>query len=342
MPIDDCCPKAKHWAVAKIPLRFILLALASLAAILVFVLLLHVREPRYHGQTLSYWTVKLKEGTRKEQAGAREALRAMGKSAVPCLIHILEKRDSPLKLKILTKYGQRWHFLYDWFPPTSPQTSSQSRAYAARALGEIGPPASNAIPALLRLSRTYDSWIVFTPKAALMKIRGEPIEGMIRALDDTSSEHWLEAARTLEEFGTNAKPAIPALCRALSSTNGWAAAAAIGAIHTEPETAVPALMDEIKRAGNVNTTWESIRALGEFEDESRPAIPLLRPFLLDANPWVRRITLTSLHKILPAAELKTLAPTLVQLTGDPNQLLRWFAQDMLKEIDRETAKTNGN
>ena len=84
------------------------------------------RGPPYHGQPLRQWIIKLKQGNIHEQAEAQEALRALGRKAVPYLVHELEREDSGL----------------------------QGQAYAASALGEIGPQASDAIPALLRMTNT--------------------------------------------------------------------------------------------------------------------------------------------------------------------------------------------
>ena len=259
--------------------------------------------PTYHGQPLSYWIIKLKQGNLKEQAEAQVALHTTGETAVPYLVLCLEKED----------------------------LMPQMRAYAASALGEIGPPASNAIPALLRMGSYYAS------RAALMKIRGESIDGLIRALDDPNSEQWVVTAQTVAEFGTNASPAIPGLCRVLQSEKGWAAAYAIGFIHSEPGIAVPALIDAIKHGHKSNAIW----ALGEFEADASPAIPLLRQQLQDADPMVRQSALLSLRKILPPEQVKTLVPALIQNVNDSDPNLRDIARSMLWKIDPEAAKKTG-
>jgi HEAT repeat protein len=194
-----------------------------------------------------------------------------------------------------------------------------------------------------------------------MKIRGEPIEGLIRALDDPISEQWVTSARTLAEFGTKAGPAIPALCRALNSEKGWAAAYAIGFIHSAPEVAVPALIDALKRVNSMKAVLASggsddvarhnmqmafsrpniIWALGEFEFNAKSAIPILRQNLLDADPMVRQAVLMSLRKILPPQELKTLVPALIQSVNDPDPNLIVTARGMLLEIDPRAAMKAG-
>jgi len=265
--------------------------------------------PSYHGQVTGYWIIKLKQGNRTEQAEAKAALDAMGQKAVPYLVGGLENSN------VFT----RW------------------RAYAASALGEIGPPARSAIPNLLRMTDA-----TFQPSftAALMKIRGEPIDGLIRALDDPISDQWGETARTLAEFGTNASAAIPKLCRALSSEKGWAAAYAIGFIHTQPEIAVPALIEALKRDDSmqtINAEW----ALGEFGAQAASAIPVLRQRLSATQPVVRQGALDGLVKILPSVELKTLVPFLIQNVNDSDPNLRGDSRFRLREIDPEAAKEAG-
>ena len=280
--------------------------------------------PTYHGRALGQWVTKLKQGNLKEQAAAQEALHALGPKAVPYLVADLD--DASL-----------------W---------SQWRAYAAGALGEIGPPASNAIPALLPMSALTgmsNSWERSAATAALMRIRGEPIDGLIHALENPMSNEWKDPAQTLAEFGTAAAPAIPVLCRLLGSENGHGppnrpsmAAYAIGYIHSEPEVAVPALIDALKRSSSVsidggNIVW----ALGEYEADASAAVPIIRQQLQDANPLNRQAALMSLRKILPPDQAKTLVPALLEAVKDPEPNLSGVAKEMLKEIDPAAAKRAG-
>jgi HEAT repeat protein len=271
--------------------------------------------PSYHGQSLGHWTCQLKQGNLQGQAEAREALRTLATNAVPTLV--------------------------GWLRTAPPQWSG----YAATALGELGPSASNAIPALESIASGPPS----PPRnaavaAALMKIKGEPIDGLIRALDNPDSG-LVGTAQILAEFGTNASPAIPALCRALDSDKGWAAAYAIGFIHSQPEIAVPALIAAINQEdakgernknsmNNLNRIW----ALGEFESEASLAIPILRQHLNDSEPMIRQSALGSLRRILPPRQLKTLVPVLVQNARDSDPNLSVVARSLLLEIDPMAAR----
>jgi beta-lactamase regulating signal transducer with metallopeptidase domain/HEAT repeat protein len=270
--------------------------------------------PIYRGHPAGYWIFRLKQGSREEQSEARAALRSMGKVAVPFFLQALHAPDLP----------DQWH------------------AYAASALGEIGPAASEAIPALLQMTnQVWES----EPRAALMKIKGESIDGLVRALNEPISDQWVQTAQTLAEFGPDASEAIPVLCRGLDSEKGWAASYAIGFIHSQPEIAVPTLIERIKRdhtdppvVGWNGETGNAIWALGEFETDASPAIPAIRLHLEDPNPMVRLSCLVTLHKILPTNQAKTLVPDLLKNINDPEPNLRHVARGLLAQIDPEAAR----
>jgi HEAT repeat protein len=322
--------------MAKSSRLLVFLALASGMLVFVFWAVEQNAEPRYHGQPLSSWTGKLQRGSPKEQAEAREAMRALGSGAVPSLIKALEKQDSRFKRTILT-YTSRFPMVSRWIRPTA----RQPRADAATALGEIGPSASNAIPALVPMSELTNNFGLSCPaKAALLRIRGDSIEPLLRTLDNPGSPEWVDAVHLLAQFGTNAFTAVPALSRALTSTNEnvrITAAFGLGHIHSNARIAVPALINAINQGNLGNTIW----ALGHFEGEAKPAVPTLRQLLPDSGPALRRSLLESLFRILSPAEAKTLVPELVQHIDDPDPYLRASARNLLKQIDPEVLAKAG-
>jgi hypothetical protein len=93
-----------------------------------------------------------------------------------------------------------------------------------------------------------------------VKIKGQPIEALVRDLNNDAiygSPQWQETSMTLGEFGTNAAPAIPDLCRVLATHHDPIAANAIGMIHTDAEIAVPALLNALKavQLGSMGNKW---------------------------------------------------------------------------------------
>jgi hypothetical protein len=90
-------------------------------------------------------------------------------------------------------------------------------AFAVQALGEIGPPAVAAIPALI--SAFNNGWWLFPTgiPAALGQIAPnspvapDAVGVLIRALDEQSPRGRLEALEALSHFGADAEAAIPKL-----------------------------------------------------------------------------------------------------------------------------------
>lgn len=243
--------------------------------------ILHEPDPWYGGKSVRYWTSQAGHWDLEEQAAAREALRAMGQSAVPYLIKTLEQQESSITRK-LRSYAPCYPFLNVLLP----DPDNQQRAQAARALGEIGPPASNAIPALKVASKVKNN---AQPHAiaALMKIRGESAESHIQSLGLDSingrSNHDVEAwanvvvTTALGDFGPEAKTAIPELRRHVNDTDKvYRYFALICICHILP-------LNEVKP--------EEIKAL----------VPLLNTKLKDPDPRIRTDAANILKKINAAA-----------------------------------------
>ena len=336
--------------MAKKSGSFIFIIIAILAGMFFLAwILLSSGEPRYQGKTLSYWMGTSSHGGSQKQRGeAQAALRAMGGSAVPFLVHIVEKEDAPIKIKLLRDYGRRFPILNQWLR----LTTDDERVDAERALGEIGAPASNALPTLLAViakNPVSHSEMRWAAKAAVMKIKGEPIDGLLADLDkDFANEfmqQWLDAAMTLAEFGTNAASAIPALCRVLVKRHPLIAVNAIGLIHGDPEIAVPTLLKLLKddKEGTNSSFVLSglIWALGQYEGDARQAIPLLREELMENDPFIRQNTMLSLSKILPAQELPSMESALLAALKDTNSSVRMSAGILFKQIDPAAAKKAG-
>jgi HEAT repeat protein len=280
---------------------------------------------RYQGQRLEYWVVQLKQGDKRNKALARDALQSFGSRAVQPLIDVVQHEDPDWKVSLI----RRFPVLYRFLPATWPQ----DRAYAAAALGELGPIATNAIPALERVTASdpgNDAMVT----AALMKIRREPLAPLFDDLTDWTARNWVNDALEVAEFGTNAKPALPVLCSVLtnSAPNAprWAAAYAIGKIRADPSLCVPALIESVKVGGKVNIN--SIWALGEFEDDARAAIPLLYQEANDPDSMVRQSVLGSLKRILPTEQQTNLVPFLEANLNDPDPNLRGSAKHMLRQL----------
>ncbi|EEF59493.1 HEAT repeat domain-containing protein [Pedosphaera parvula] len=310
----------------------ILTVLIGLIAGSLFWMISRGAGPLYHGRSLSYWSTELQLGDQQQQAEAQLALRSMGEKAVPYLIDTLDRPASPLRNtmdKLLSI------------------DRNIERAQAARALGEIGAAASNAIPALVRASHQTKEVFGFPATAALMKIKGESIGPLVVALDDTNAKDWAGNSAILGEFGTNAQAAVPALVRALNSTNSSVRTHAIitlHKIHSNPQMAVPALMNSLDQNQPHNPALNRIQVslligtLGAFEGEAKAAVPVLQQYLGNSNPNIRYPLFASLRRILSTNEMKALLTRNLS-NADPN--VRSAAESMLKQLDPKAAAQLG-
>lgn len=311
-------------------------------------------EPRYQGKTANEWArasySALDLGSPTKQAEACEALRAMGKNAVPSLVHELSRSYIQHPYPRLEKYANRIPALRGRLSP-----SPIDAIIAARALGEIGPSASNAIPMLLQVSPT--NWCYREARAALMKIRGEPVDPIIQQLNDYKPGEYgfVDAALTVAEFGTNARAAVPALCHAITMTNvsfTQQYLQALHSIHSNPEICVPALVEFLQKFPSqpsyifsvIGKRWalrDAMLTLAMFGRDASSSVPILRNYISDPDPLVDETALQSLSQILPPEERKTLVPGLLQVIHNP-QPVQWVdARKLLKEIDPEAAAKAG-
>jgi HEAT repeats len=143
-------------------------------------------------------------------------------------------------------------------------TNAATRLYAAGFLGERGPKASKAVPALvlaLRLSDTgpapFEKW---------------------------PARVWVATA--LGKMGPTASSALPALTGLITDPDSyvrWKAAAAIWQISSNVETSLPILVQELPASLE---TWTLVEVLGEMGPRARDAIPALEKELekVRSNP----------------------------------------------------------
>jgi HEAT repeat protein len=164
---------------------------------------------------------------------------------------------------------------------------------AAMKLGDFGPAAKQALPALRTAMKGDSQSLRATAAYSLWKISGdadEAVKTIVAVFDalDEHGAHW-EAALWLYHMGPAAKDAVPSLCKVLGKAEERTrskAAEALTAIRAQPDVAVPALVAALK-----DKDW-SVRsyaghALQAYGADAKPAIPALREALLDKDGLVR-------------------------------------------------------
>lgn len=147
-------------------------------------------EPVYQGKRLSYWLEALGEtgdpyGTTgslstPESELACNVITNIGPEAIPALLRMMRKQDTPLKVKLLA-LAQKQHWI------KIEHTGSDELHFRARyAFGLLGPRAAIAVPELIKIS-------VHTEDPKFDEVFGD--------------------------IGPEARAAVPALLRGLASTN---------------------------------------------------------------------------------------------------------------------------
>ncbi len=184
---------------------------------------------------------------------------------------------------------------------------------AATELGNLGPNAVAAIPALVDLA-TFDdkgSHRISPGLAAieaLSKISEEKsVPYLIKALEQPRKRYW--AARILGDFGENARPAVSALVEALRAVTtsqnadeedaSAQAAAALMKIRPEGLSALISEMEHNSPEVRKLAVWAT--ALFSCTD-AKPAVATLARCLSDQDPDIRRLAANSLDNIGSDAE----------------------------------------
>jgi HEAT repeat protein len=124
------------------------------------------------------------------------------------------------------------------------------RVTAIWALGEIGPEAKEAVPALAGLLAKVPVTTQQQVLQALRKIGPGGIPPLVEVARSTTSPVRLEALRTLELFGPEAREALPTLREILRKDKDVkaraAAASALGGMGADAEAAIPDLLSVLE------------------------------------------------------------------------------------------------
>ena len=239
---------------------------------------------------------------------AAVALAAIGpgaRAAIPALNAALTDRKSDIRLVCASVVA-----LHKLDAPAADQkravqvliTSLKDRErlahYAAETLGEIGPKARAAVPALVETLRTGDKWL------------------------------RRDAAEALGKIGPGAREAVPALLEALGSDDEYLrhrAARALVEIEEVDAGFVRALGKSPKRGHS-----EAIDALCGIPAGPKGAVPLLIEALSDKDGDVRHFAASALGRIGPTA--KPAVRPLIRLLHDEGVLIRLAAAEALGRI----------
>lgn len=306
--------------------------------------------PWYKGRSASHWFKVYASMDKSEREEAILAFRAMGSDAVPMLVAQLEARPSRFGsvmnslLNRIRKYSLDYNQQHNW-----------RRERACDLLREMGESARDAIPALENASTDSMWYIATSARAALIKLRNEPLAPYISLLNDRSNPtRWYSNAMMIADCGTNAAAAIPLLLDSLRDTDTAQesrglrpvgsvkiiqahAIIAMGMIRCEPQVCVPAVIPFLTN-GNVALRQKAYFALLAFKDHTQSVSNEVTLGLNDSDPWTRGQALLAVEEILSLAEKRAVLPRVETLLNDPDPFVRDSAKKLLPKIHASAAK----
>jgi lysophospholipase L1-like esterase len=210
--------------------------------------------------------------------------------------------------------------------------SAAVRLECAAALGERGPAARAAVPALFAALGDPSEAVRHASAGALFRVGPGPedVPRLQGALDSADPYVAAFAAWSLGNLGAAAEAAVPALARALSRDDTDAVVAgALARIGPRAAGAVGVLAHDLG-SENADRRWRAARTLGRIGPPAAPAVPRLAEALADPHDAVRRNAARALGRIGPAA--RPAAAALQRATGDRNEEVRREARQALARI----------
>lgn len=169
------------------------------------------REVLYQGKALERWLEELNGQT---AAVSNRAAFTLSTQIIPQLTNQMfqDTNDSNLRMALVEKLNNLPGVNLQYAP------APLRRAAAARQLGQIGPPAKVAIPALLQVVKGDDATVRAKAAEALGQIHSDSrivVPALISLLNDPNSNVRTSAAEALAGWGQESRPAVPRLIQLL-------------------------------------------------------------------------------------------------------------------------------
>ena len=228
------------------------------------------REPIYDGKPLSFWLAAYTPANRTETSfdEANDAVQTIGTNAIPTLLLKLQKKVSPLQVR-LAYLLQKQHFIKIKMPRPQDEILEAIAGFSA-----LGSEARSAVPALTEIYQ--------------------------RNLSDWSRAGVLVA---LGSIGRSSAPAVPVLVSSLTNDQKrlrTVVVTTLGKIHADPAVAVPALARCLSDP-DISVRAAAVDALQQFGPDARMATHDLQTLLDDPDEHLKNAALWALREINPRA-----------------------------------------
>jgi HEAT repeat protein len=294
-------------------------------------LLLREPEPAYQGKRLSDWLMELNT---PRKSAAQDAIRHIGRNAVPFLCRELLITDSNLKLKWQQVAGKQRLIHFKVVP------AFDRHEHAREAIMILGPVARPAIPVLIEAFKQGNVGHRISPYDPFPSIGRESIAPLVAAC--TNENKWVQffAVRALQTFTNDAPAVVPQLIRSLSSPDPrvrYGAITSLMHVRSLPDLAVPALAQTL---ADVDPGVRALAAytLGLYGHEAETIKPVLEAAFEDNDPGVRGFAAWAMVKINPeeAKLLPRVSQVLQESLSSPDTSLSARARKVLEIIEPKT------
>jgi HEAT repeat protein len=224
------------------------------------------------------------------------------------------------------------------------RTEGPERIQAANALGEIGPGAKAAVPALIERLQDKEAEARISATRALGRIGPQAQKAapaLNAALDSKDSIERRTAAVALLRIGSHADAAVRELIRAMKSEEGSTGFAQLNAATDLLENIGPGAVEAISilaetiddaDAGN---RWVVVSAIGRIGPAAKAASPKVENVLRDREPRVRLAAAFALWSI---EKRQTALVYLIQQLKSTDSADRQLAAEMLGAIGPEAGE----
>jgi len=271
------------------------LLLIGVAGVVAFQLLCpREREPAYQGKALRVWlqewffVVGRDEQVMQTRERAEDAVRHIGTNAIPTLLEMLRKQDSPTLIKMSDLWMRYVHTnrrVRAWAGPWLMPAWFKNQALYVGAEGALGfkmlgPDAWPAVPALTELCEHYNST--------------NPLR---------NPDHQMGVLHALIWIGPAATPSFLRWAASSNLADRKCGVIGLGTVRPESSVAVPLLSTSLSDT-NPDIRWMAAASLGNYGSEARQAVPALVQLLHDPSGVVRCSTTEALKKIDPEAATK--------------------------------------
>lgn len=184
----------------------------------------------------------------------------------------------------------------------------RAHADAASRLADLGPQATDAVPALCKALSNGSDDARSGAAEALGKIRTQAnvaVPALAAALTAENPTVRRRAIHSLQAYGADAKPAVPALHKALRDSDGSvrsAAAETLWNLECDIDAVMPTLNDLLEKDRSEYDRWFAAHALGKIGPAAKAAIPHLTASLTEKSVNLRVGAADALWKVTGQAE----------------------------------------